>query len=54
MTGQMHMLGVMYGVTDAINVMVMGGYTEKDMTMTTYNGAGDAGGGDADLYDRGH
>ena len=40
MTGQMHMLGVMYGVTDAIDVMVMGGYTEKDMTMTTYNGAG--------------
>jgi hypothetical protein len=40
MTGQMHMLGVMYGVTDAINVMVMGGYTEKDMTMTTYNGGG--------------
>ncbi len=37
MTGQMHMLGVMYGVTDAINVMVMGGYTEKDMTMTTYS-----------------
>ena len=37
MTGQMHMLGVMYGVTDAVNVMVMGGYTEKDMTMTTYS-----------------
>jgi hypothetical protein len=40
MTGQMHMLGLMYGVTNAINVMVMGGYSEKDMTMTTYNGAG--------------
>jgi len=39
MTGQMQMLGVMYGVTDAVNVMVMGGYTEKDMTMTTYQSA---------------
>ena len=36
MTGQMHMLGATYGVTDAINVMVMGNYTEKDMTMSTY------------------
>jgi hypothetical protein len=36
MTGQMHMLGAMYGVTDAVNVMVMGNYTEKDMSMSTY------------------
>ena len=36
MTGQMHMLGATYGVTDAINVMVMGNYTEKDMSMSTY------------------
>ena len=43
MTGQMQMLGVMYGVTDAVNVMVMGGYTEKDMTMTTYQSAAMAG-----------
>ena len=36
MDAQMHMLGASYGVTDAINVMVMGGYTEKDMSMSTY------------------
>ena len=40
MTGQMHMVGAVYGLTDAINVMVMGGYVQKDMTMTTYNTAG--------------
>jgi hypothetical protein len=37
MDAQMHAFGVTYGVTDAINVMVMGNYTDKDMTMTTYN-----------------
>ncbi len=37
MDGQMQMLGASYGVTDAINVMVMGSYVEKDMTMTTWS-----------------
>ncbi len=37
MVAQMHMLGAMYGVTDAFNVMIMGGYTDKEMTMTTYS-----------------
>ncbi len=37
MDAQMHMLGVTYGVTDAINIMVMGSYVDKDMPMTTYN-----------------
>ncbi len=37
MDAQMHMLGAMYGVTDAFNVMIMGGYTDKEMTMTTYS-----------------
>ncbi|MGO9172722.1 MAG: alpha-amylase [Rhodomicrobium sp.] len=36
MDGQMHMFGAMYGVTNAINIMVMGNYTEKDMSMSTY------------------
>ncbi len=36
MEAQMHMLGASYGLTDAINLMVMGSYVEKDMTMTTY------------------
>ncbi|MGO9484335.1 MAG: hypothetical protein ACLPX9_07095 [Rhodomicrobium sp.] len=36
MEGQTHMAGALYGVTDAINVMVMGDYIEKDMTMSTY------------------
>jgi hypothetical protein len=30
----------MYGVTDWLNLMVMGSYVEKSMTMTTYNAAG--------------
>ncbi len=36
MDGQMHMLHYMYGVSDAINIMVMGSYIQKNMTMTTY------------------
>ena len=31
------MFGVTYGMTDAVNIMVMGNYVEKDMPMTTYN-----------------
>jgi hypothetical protein len=37
MSGQM--LGLMYGLTDSVNLMVMGTYLEKDMTMLTYRGA---------------
>lgn len=37
MDAQMHMVGATYGVSDAINVMVMGNYVEKDMTMSTYS-----------------
>ncbi len=37
MDAEMNMLGVTYGVTDAINIMVMGNYVNKDMPMTTYN-----------------
>lgn len=37
MDAQMHMFGVTYGVTDAVNIMVMGNYVDKDMPMTTYN-----------------
>ena len=37
MDADMNMLGVTYGVTDAINIMVMGNYVDKDMPMTTYN-----------------
>ncbi len=40
MDGQMNMFGATYGVTDAINVMVMGNYVEKDMTMTTTSNPG--------------
>jgi hypothetical protein len=36
---QSNMLHAMYGVTDWLNVMVMGSYLEKSMTMTTYSGA---------------
>jgi hypothetical protein len=32
------MLGVMYGLTDSINLMVMGTYVQKSMTMLTYKG----------------
>lgn len=37
MTMDMHMIGVMYGLTDDITIMAMGSYIEKDMTME--NGA---------------
>jgi hypothetical protein len=37
MSGQM--LGLMYGLTDSVNLMVMGTYLEKEMTMLTYRGA---------------
>jgi hypothetical protein len=40
MDAEMHMVGAEYGITNSINVMVMGSFTEKDMTMTTFNGAG--------------
>ncbi|MFZ1109307.1 MAG: alpha-amylase [Rhodomicrobium sp.] len=33
---QMHMLGAEYGVTNYFNVMVMGNYVDKSMTMTSY------------------
>ncbi|MDR3468301.1 MAG: alpha-amylase [Xanthobacteraceae bacterium] len=36
---QSNMVHAMYGVTDWMNVMVMGSYMEKNMTMTTYAGA---------------
>ncbi len=36
MDAQMHMFGAEYGITDGINIMVMGDYTDKDMTMSTY------------------
>ncbi len=42
MSTQMHMFGTLYGVTDDLNVMIMGNYTHKDMTMTTYNMMGNA------------
>lgn len=40
MDAQMHMLHYMYGISDAINIMVMGNYIQKDMTMTTYSNPG--------------
>ncbi|REF87411.1 hypothetical protein DES32_1032 [Methylovirgula ligni] len=36
---QMHMFHAMYGVTDWLNIMVMGAYDLKSMTMLTYKGA---------------
>jgi hypothetical protein len=33
---QMHMFGAEYGVTNAFNIMVMGNYVDKSMTMTSY------------------
>jgi len=39
METDMHMFHAMYGVTDWINVMVMGSYNYKTMTMTTFAGA---------------
>lgn len=35
---QMHMFHAMYGVTDWLNIMVMGAYDIKSMTMLTYKG----------------
>jgi hypothetical protein len=37
MSGQM--LGFMYGLTDSVNLMVMGTYLQKSMTMQVYKGA---------------
>ncbi len=37
MDALVNMVGVTYGVTNAINIMVMGSYVEKDMPMTTYS-----------------
>lgn len=37
MDAQMHMVGAEYGVSNVVNLMVMGSYIEKDMTMTSYN-----------------
>ena len=42
MDADTNMFGLTYGVSDAINVMVMGNYVNKDMTMTTYNMRGTA------------
>lgn len=39
MTAQMHMLHVMYGVTDWLNLTVMASYEQKWMRMTTFSGA---------------
>lgn len=38
MTGQMHMLGAMYGLSDRLTLMGMLPYVEKSMTMRTYAG----------------
>ncbi|QGM44689.1 hypothetical protein [Methylocystis heyeri] len=38
MDSQMHMFNGMYGLTDSINLMVMGSYAQKSMTMTTFAG----------------
>ncbi len=35
---QMHMVHAMYGVTDWLNIGVMGSYVDKSMTMLTYKG----------------
>jgi hypothetical protein len=39
MDAQTHMLHAMYGVTDWFDVMVMGSYVNKSMSMTTFAGA---------------
>ncbi|MDD2704092.1 MAG: hypothetical protein PHU07_01965 [Acidocella sp.] len=39
METQMHMLKAMYGVTDRLNLMVMGTYEQKSMRMTTFSGS---------------
>jgi hypothetical protein len=38
MTGEMHMLGAMYGVSDRLTLMGMAPYIRKSMTMRTYAG----------------
>ncbi len=38
METQMHMFNGMYGLTDALNLMFMGNYTQKSMSMTTFAG----------------
>jgi hypothetical protein len=38
MSVQMNMFHAMYGVTDAFNIMVMGSWVNKSMTMLTYAG----------------
>lgn len=38
MDSQMHMFNGMYGLTDSINLMVMGSYAQKSMTMATFSG----------------
>lgn len=42
MDTQMQMFGAIYGISDTVNIMVMGGYLKKSMTMTTYNMMGQA------------
>jgi len=42
MTMEMHMLGMMYGLSDDITIMAMTNYIEKDMDHTTYNMMGTA------------
>lgn len=39
MSTQMHMFGFMYAPTDDITIMAMLNYLDKDMTLTTYQGA---------------
>ncbi len=38
MTTEMNMFHAMFGITDTINLMVMGDYIHKSMTMTTFKG----------------
>lgn len=38
MSVESHMFHAMYGVTDIFNIMVMGAWVDKSMTMTTYSG----------------
>ncbi len=42
MDSEMHMFHAMYGITDWANVMVMGAYVHKSMTMTTFAGGAGA------------
>lgn len=38
MSVEMHMLGLTYGITSSVNLMVMSSYVEKSMTMITFAG----------------